>query len=112
MTRGRENPACSITETGKRADSVRMLPSHHSSASPPGPEAAGKSEAEEVWRNRGFFLRREPQQLLQRRRSGHPWKTALLGWNSATAGRRRCSRTCDRRSRERQDRLRRKWPSM
>jgi hypothetical protein len=30
MTRGRENPACSITETGKRADSVRMLHSHHS----------------------------------------------------------------------------------
>ena len=50
MTRGRENRACSITETGKRADSVRMLPSHHSSASLPGPEAAGKSEAEEVWR--------------------------------------------------------------
>ena len=32
MTRGRENPACSITETGKRDDSVSMLPSHHSSA--------------------------------------------------------------------------------
>ena len=30
MTRGSENPACSITETGKRADSVRMLHSHHS----------------------------------------------------------------------------------
>ena len=30
MTRGRENPACSITETGKRANSVRMLHSHHS----------------------------------------------------------------------------------
>ena len=30
MTRGRENPACSITETGKPADSVRMLHSHHS----------------------------------------------------------------------------------
>jgi hypothetical protein len=54
MTRGRENPACSITETGKRADSVRMLHSHHSPDSPPGPEAAGKSEAEEVRRNRGF----------------------------------------------------------
>ena len=51
MTRGKENPACSITETGKRADLVRMLPSHHSSASLPDPEAAGKSEAEEVWRN-------------------------------------------------------------
>ena len=50
MTRGRENPACSITETGKRADSVRMLHSHHSPDSPPGPEAAGKSEAEEVWK--------------------------------------------------------------
>ena len=54
MTRGRENPACSITETGKRADSVRMLHSHHSPDSPPGPEAAGKSEAEEVRRNRGY----------------------------------------------------------
>ena len=43
MTRGRENPACSITETGKRADSVRMLHSHHSPDLPPGPEAAGKS---------------------------------------------------------------------
>ena len=43
MTRGRENPACSITETGKRANSVRMLHSHHSPDSPPGPEAAGKS---------------------------------------------------------------------
>ena len=51
MTRGRENRACSITETGKRADSVRMLPSHHSSASLPDPEAAGKREAEKVWRN-------------------------------------------------------------
>ena len=30
MTRGRENRACSITETGKRADLVRMLPWHHS----------------------------------------------------------------------------------
>ena len=42
MTRGRENPACSITETGKRADLVRMLHSHHSPDSPPGPEARRK----------------------------------------------------------------------
>ena len=51
MTRGRENPACSITETGKRADSVRMLHSHHSSgarlANPKAP--AVKREAEEDW---------------------------------------------------------------
>jgi hypothetical protein len=31
MTRGRENAACSVTENGKRADSVRMLHLHHSS---------------------------------------------------------------------------------
>ena len=43
MTRGRENPACSITETGKRADLVRMLHLHHSSDLPPGPEAAGRA---------------------------------------------------------------------
>jgi hypothetical protein len=51
MTRGRENPACSITETGKRADSVRMLHSHHSPetrlANPEAP--AVKREAEEGW---------------------------------------------------------------
>ena len=51
MTRGRENPACSITETGKRADSVRMLHSHHSPgtrlANPEAP--AVKREAEEDW---------------------------------------------------------------
>ena len=46
MTRGRENPACSITETGKRADSVRMLHSHHSPDSPPGPEGSIKRTAE------------------------------------------------------------------
>ena len=52
MTRGRENPACSITETGKRADSVRMLHSHHSPGTRPrDPEApAVKREAEEDWR--------------------------------------------------------------
>ena len=51
MTRGRENPACSITETGKRADSVRMLHSHHSPGTHSRPEApAGKREAEEDWR--------------------------------------------------------------
>ena len=49
MTRGRENRACSITETGKRADLVRMLPSHHSSDSPPNPEAAGKSEIDNLY---------------------------------------------------------------
>jgi hypothetical protein len=38
MTRGRENPACSITETSKRADSVRMLHSHHSPGTRPRPE--------------------------------------------------------------------------
>ena len=54
MTRGRENPACSITETGKRVDSVRMLHSHHSPglnselANPRLP--AVKREAEEDWR--------------------------------------------------------------
>ena len=52
MTRGRENPACSITETGKRADLVRMLHSHHSSRTclcdPEAP--TGKREAEEDWR--------------------------------------------------------------
>ena len=52
MTRGRENPACSITETGKRADSVRMLHSHHSPgtrlANPEAP-AVKRREAEEDW---------------------------------------------------------------
>ena len=54
MTRGRENPACSITETGKRADSVRMLHSHHSPGTRLARFTAGASgfrEAEEMTRD-------------------------------------------------------------
>ena len=50
MTRGRENPACSITETGKRADSVRMLHSHHS----PGTRLATPRRPPESGRPRGL----------------------------------------------------------
>ena len=54
MTRGRENPACSITETGKRAEfsqDVAFAPQFKDS--PRDPEApTGKREAEEDWRRR------------------------------------------------------------
>ena len=50
MTRGRENAACSVTENGKRADSLRLLQLHHSSlmlASLNTEAPAVKREAEE-----------------------------------------------------------------
>jgi hypothetical protein len=49
MTRGRENAACSVTENGKRADSVRMLHLHHSYSSRDPNAPAVKHEAEEDW---------------------------------------------------------------